>query len=148
MHEAVYRCLQNECLDADPLNHAPQYIRWFAENMKWSAVFVTARIQELSEKATRIWLDKHLDIPYEIIFTGSSSKKAEILKDRGIEYFIDDRFRTIDEIAPVLKIAFLYNQPWNQGREPRSSNVIRVNDLGNVVNYFRRVAEELGRMVA
>ena len=81
-------------------------------------LFVTARPTLPTIKA---WVDRILPEPHypvEVIATGSFEAKADALKARDIQYFVDDYLEIcfmLDEqgITPIL-----FHQPWNRFPHP------------------------------
>ena len=106
-------------------------------------LFVTAREPSHPVKqATYKWLEKHLnshptlEVEYEVIFVESSTDKVKVLADRGIRYFVDDRYRTCHTLAPQLTMMFMFNQAWNTGRPAKAQNIKRINDLMEMVDFL------------
>lgn len=79
-------------------------------------------------QVTKLWCEQVFDFEYDITFLATSEAKYAVMKEKGIEYFVDDRLKTANEAAPQLKKSFLFNAPWNRKR-PTALNVWRVNDL-------------------
>ena len=81
-------------------------------------LFVTARPTLSPIKA---WVDKMLPkpaFPIEVIATGTFEGKADVLKARGIQYFVEDYLDIcfmLDEqnITPIV-----FQQPWNRSAHP------------------------------
>ncbi len=85
---------------------------------KGPLLFVTARPILSPIKA---WVDKMLPqppFPIEVIATGTFEAKADVLKARGIDYFVEDYLDIcfmLDEqnISPIV-----FHQPWNRFPHP------------------------------
>jgi uncharacterized HAD superfamily protein len=81
-------------------------------------LFVTARpylgpIQD--------WLLESLSLKpqsIEVITTGSHENKVEVLLERNIRCFVDDRLETCDLIHDAGILPILYKQPWNRVAHP------------------------------
>ena len=97
-----------------------------------SVTILTSRNEVLKE-VTCMMLDKHLFVPYEVIF--SKDKKEDCLR-HNIDILVDDRFKTIEECAPILKKAFMPSRPWNSGREVGLSNVYRIQTLKDILRFI------------
>jgi hypothetical protein len=52
----------------------------------------------------------------QVVATGSFEAKAEVLLQRGIRFFVEDRLETCYQLKTVGIEPILYRQPWN--REP------------------------------
>lgn len=51
---------------------------------------------------------------WDIVATGTFEGKKDVLIDRGIRYFVEDRLETCFEIEKAGIIPILYAQPWNR----------------------------------
>jgi uncharacterized HAD superfamily protein len=81
-------------------------------------VLVTARPHPGPMSGWITDLLKPAQTPFEIVATGSFDTKAEVLRQRRISHFVEDRLETCfllhsAGIAPVL-----FKQPWNRARHP------------------------------
>jgi len=66
------------------------------------------------------WLMEKLSIDesgVEIIAAGSFDAKAEILLDRKITHFVEDRLETCYKLDEVGITPILFRQPWNRGND-------------------------------
>jgi uncharacterized HAD superfamily protein len=89
--------------------------------------FLTHRMGKNCKQQTEEWLAKHgMDRPTVII----SGQKLPIIVSLGLNFFIDDKLQTVNEIfrAEVPELAlFLKNAPWNQvGREKGLKSILSV----------------------
>lgn len=92
-------------------------------------IVLTSR-NELLKEVTHKMLDKHLSVPYEVIF--SKDKRQDCLK-HNFGILVDDRFKTIEDCAPILKKAFIPTRPWNRGRNIKLNNVYRIRTLKDIL---------------
>jgi 5'(3')-deoxyribonucleotidase len=53
-----------------------------------------------------------------IVATGSFEAKTEVLLDRGITHFVEDRLETCFTLAPTGITPVLFAQPWNRKPHP------------------------------
>ena len=53
---------------------------------------------------------------YDVVATGTHEAKAEILLQRNIAYFVEDRLDTCYALRDAGIVPVLFKQPWN--REP------------------------------
>lgn len=63
------------------------------------------------------WLMEHLNVErsdVDIITTGSFDAKADILLNRGISHFVEDRLETCTILAEKGITPILFRQPWNR----------------------------------
>jgi uncharacterized HAD superfamily protein len=98
-------------------------------------VVVTARDGQM-ERQTKQWLLHHFpDFFDDIVLAGNSftgrgfRAKAEVCRDLGAVYLVDDGLHNITECAAVGVSGLLFGEyPWNQTTEPLPANVQRVAD--------------------
>jgi 5'(3')-deoxyribonucleotidase len=67
------------------------------------------------------WLLKTLSIEpaaIQAFATGTYDGKADVLKDKGIGYFVEDRLETCYSLNEAGIIPILFRQPWNRKRHP------------------------------
>jgi hypothetical protein len=91
-------------------------------------------------QVTRLWCDQNFTFPYQIDFCATSDEKTELIGFFDIKYYIDDRFKTAQELAPKLKISYLMNRKWNERDTPLNSNVERVDTLWQMKNHLAQTA--------
>ena len=97
---------------------------------------ITSRNKNLFN-CTEKWCQKNLSIPFKLFFTdGIDADKLKIILENDIHYFADDRFRTVNDIAPFIKTSFLINYKWNADRKEHQ-NVIRKDNLAQVLEYLK-----------
>lgn len=82
------------------------------------------------------WLNAHLKRPYVIDRVDTSIGKLAKLQELGVTHYVDDRFRTCNELSDHLDFIYLYNAKCNMGREIQKPNVLRVFDLKEVIRHF------------
>lgn len=100
-------------------------------NEAYEVVIVTGR-PESARDVTLEWLSKHfLGLYREVHFTShydsdhsKRRKKSDIVKELGINIFIEDALHFAADVAESGIPVFLIDTPWNQGETP--PNVTRV----------------------
>jgi len=118
MWEIIVRILGgNYAMPLNPIADAPAVLKRINQRHQ-PTLFVTARpdAEHISE-----WLCKMLDVPeaaVEVIATGSFEDKREILMDRGVGYFVEDRLETCFLIADAGIRPIVFKQPWNRKPHP------------------------------
>jgi 5'(3')-deoxyribonucleotidase len=100
-----------------PLKGAAQVLQQFVDSRR-PVIFVTARpyIGTLGE-----WFENVLGLDpaaWDLVATGTHDGKAQVLLERGISYFVDDRLETCYGLHDAGIVPVLFKQPWN--REPHS----------------------------
>lgn len=96
---------------------------------------VTARAPK-TEKSTLAWCDLWIDVPHMVKTVGFHTGKLPTLMAMGIDCYVDDRYKTVQELAKGnMPYVFLLNQPWNAGRKTHMG-VRRVNDLFDMHNIL------------
>jgi len=115
--EQIFREILEEPIAADlrPMANAMAVLRQLAKEAPLT--FITARPQR--EPIAR-WLRKHLGEAEiksaRLIATGEHDRKVEHVQELGLSYFIDDRAETCILLDRAAVGAFVYQQPWNQGK--------------------------------
>jgi hypothetical protein len=129
-----------------PVEGSIKALERFHFDMGEPLLFVTAREPSHPVKqATYRWLDHALvGAKYEVIFVESSTDKVQVLKDRGINYFVDDRYRTCHTLCEQLTMMFMFNQNWNTGRPVKVANIQRINDLMEMIDFLDHRKIETG----
>ena len=67
------------------------------------------------------WMEELLkpyDVTVEIIPTGDFDAKAQILLERKIQYFVEDRLETCFSLKQAGLTPILFKQPWNRHPHP------------------------------
>jgi hypothetical protein len=98
-------------------------------------VFVTASA-ESTMKANAEWLDKWLGQPYTLVRVQSHDSKTEYLVKLGVTHYIDDRFKTCNDLADHLTHVYLFDAYCNRGRKTKA-NVTRVRSLRKMFNHYK-----------
>jgi len=83
------------------------------------------------------WILENLSLgqpSVEIVSTGSFDAKAEILKDRNISYFVEDRLETCFTLKEAGITPILFKQPWNR-QNNRFIEVGSWNELENLIAF-------------
>ena len=67
------------------------------------------------------WLQETLALEQdrmEIIPTGSYDAKVDILTQRGLSFFVEDRLETCYQVRAAGVTPVVFKQPWNRGQHP------------------------------
>jgi 5'(3')-deoxyribonucleotidase len=116
-----------------PIKDAPKVLSKLGR--KYGPVlFVTARPYPGPIKK---WILENLSLgqpSIEIVTTGSFDAKAEILKDRNISYFVEDRLETCFTLKEAGITPILFKQPWNR-QNNRLIEVGSWNELENLIAF-------------
>jgi len=100
-----------------PMEHAPQVLSRILERHA-PVLFVTARSDPAPvQQWMREVMGEAADA-VEVVATGTYDKKAEVLLDRKITYFVEDRLETCFALDAVGVTPILYRQPWNRASHP------------------------------
>ncbi|NOY68696.1 MAG: haloacid dehalogenase [Deltaproteobacteria bacterium] len=97
-------------------------------------LFVTARpdAEHIEE-----WLLARLDVSpsdIEIVATGSFSDKKDVLLEKGVSWFVDDRLETCFVLAEAGVTPIVFNQPWNRKPHP-FLEVSSWNEIEEMINF-------------
>jgi|SRR6185436_2684953 len=74
--------------------------------------YVTSR--PISTEITEKWLDRHGFPARPVITVPAGTSKVDVIKDSGIEIFIDDRFDNFTELNNAGICCYLWDSPHNQ----------------------------------
>lgn len=128
-----------------PLPGAVDAIKQFnrMSNEGHEVYFLTHRNGKKAKQQTEEWLyDLGMNYP-TVLLTGN---KLPVLDNLGVQFFIDDKLATVNEVyrAGVVKHLYLFNSPWNnEGREKGLSSVHTVEEALRNANLFKE--EKRGR---
>lgn len=137
----VQKFLRSETFkNSQPFEEAKAAIRQLAK--KYRMVVITSR-DDLVRETTHLWLEKHFkDLFAETHFTamyslkGKAKHKADIAKEIGVNYLIDDSLEHIEKAVQVGITGLLFGDyPW-QKVELIPKEVIRVKNWDAVLEYF------------
>ncbi len=81
-------------------------------------LFVTARS---SRRPIYHWIQRVLPLCHDsidVVATGSFEAKVEVLSNREISYFVEDRLETCFPLQEAGITPVLFKQPWNRKRHP------------------------------
>ena len=118
----VIRVIINRILEEDfeselkPVEGAVEVLSEIAR--KGPLLFVTARPKLSPIKA---WVEKMLPQQasrIEVIATGTFEGKVDMLKVRGLQYFVEDCLEICFMLGEHGIIPILFNQPWNRSPHP------------------------------
>ena len=119
----IIRSLIRELIDRPheltvaPMPHAVPVLTRLARQSP--LLFVTAR-----DRATPIktWLHRTLaEVPpvaIRVVATGDHDNKLHCLLDHGVQYFVEDRLETCQQLAEHGITPILFAQPWNRRPHP------------------------------
>lgn len=80
--------------------------------------FVTARPDD---EAIREWMGRVMPLPasdLDIVATGSFEAKSEVLREKGVSHFVEDRLETCFLLQEEGFTPILFKQPWNREKHP------------------------------
>ena len=118
-----------------PHAYAVEMIREIANVLNETPIIITARRKETSE-VTDEWLKHYLGIPYTLVFTEGRSKSS-ICEEWKITHFVEDRFKTVGNLAQVCSAVYMPDRARNSGREHKGfDNIHRVNNLIDVYDIM------------
>jgi len=103
----------NHSQSLEPMDQALEVLQKLCQNQK--LLFVTARPDS---RALVSWFLNTLQLSesqFNIIATGDFQQKITVLKDHGIQYFVEDRMETCHLLDKHGLTPIVFSQPWNQG---------------------------------
>lgn len=124
----------------EPYSDAIEACQLLLEKNSFPLIFLTARRESLKE-LTKDWIAQNLRLPkdsFSVILRGSKDKQLYI-KNSGIQFFVEDRLRTANQIAEIESVekSYLINRKWNIGRDVHTKVVRKNNLLECVKDYLK-----------
>lgn len=104
----------------DGAQEALEMIASFADTF-----IITAR-PEWTRGGTEELLTRHYPSLVSAVTYTNHGTKAEVCRTLGVHVFVDDAPHNVDEVAPVVETALLFDAPWNRGYTPAHANLRRV----------------------
>ncbi len=121
IEESIISAIIRKLLDGDyhtplrPISGAPEVLSRLAR-ARTPVLFVTAR-PYLGPIETWLAETVPLDAAFmEVVATGSFDAKTEVLLERGITHFVEDRLETCYGLEAAGITPILFKQPWNRRR--------------------------------
>lgn len=100
-----------------PMADAPRVLNVLNSHYR-PTLFVTARPEK---SFITQWLCENIGVPsseIEVVATGSFEGKTEILKERNVHCFVEDRLETCFLLAEAGVTPIVFRQPWNRKPHP------------------------------
>lgn len=123
MEPGVIERIVTRIMDGDytavlkPITGAPEFLNRLAERSD-SILFVTAR-PYIGPVET--WIRSLMPegaAAIDIVATGSFEAKTEVLTNRHIDHFVEDRLETCFALGAAGIVPILFTQPWNRQPHP------------------------------
>jgi len=118
IHAIIEQILEgSHIIPLRPMNEAPWVISRILRRHA-PVLFVTARTDP---KPVLKWMKEVLgqnSSAIEIVATGTYDRKAEVLLDRSVSYFVEDRLETCFALDAAGVKPIVYRQPWNRAQHP------------------------------
>lgn len=118
MWEIILRILEGKyALPLYPIAYAPEVLQRI-NCSSTPTLFVTAR--PAGDHITQ-WLCSVLQVAadcLDVVATGSFEDKREVLAERNISYFVEDRLETCYLLAEAGIQPIVFSQPWNRKKHP------------------------------
>ena len=93
--------------------------------------YVTAR--PVDTKITEEWLEKHGFPKKKVITVPTGTSKVKVMRDAGIELFIDDYYKNFVELNSAGITTYLYSAPWNMEYDVGHMRIFSLNDIPELV---------------
>jgi uncharacterized HAD superfamily protein len=130
----------DEFKESKPFEEAIASVKQLSRS--YEMVIITSR-DTIIEHLTRGWLDRHFpELFKEAHFTamfsleGKNRSKAEVAKNLGVRYLIDDSLEHIEAASEAGINGLLFGDyPWNQ-TDKLPNGVVRVKNWKEVLEYF------------
>jgi hypothetical protein len=143
-HEEVGRVVDRGILEESPSALPSPYmaeVTQYVYNVTHSPILVVTARAEANIDVTWQWLHENLTVPFIVYMVKGHGDKAKLLAHHDVKIFIDDRHKTVRNLVNVIPYPVMYQQPWNQGRDPISA--IEIRDLRDIIPVLNL---QLGRV--
>lgn len=142
-HDLFTYILTDECAGLLPEDGASDVLHKLAQ--KYTLYIVTGR-PDFTEDATNAWVNKYLPGIFEkVVFTnffksndsrGATRTKADVCKELGAKYLIDDHLSHIQNVTEQGIIGLLFgNLPWEQV-DVLPFHAVKIDDWDALNKYF------------
>jgi len=95
---------------------------------------ISARHQSTINVTEKWWEKWFRGLPFSLYLVENHLEKRRVCEDLGVTHFIDDRYKTVCDLAKTLDTVFCLDWPYN--RRPLPQNAIRVNKLNDMIPYL------------
>jgi uncharacterized HAD superfamily protein len=113
----IHRLLEGDFHDRlQPLDGSREVLSAMAHKSR--LLFVTARP---TASSIREWINSMLpetSFPIDVVATGALEAKAEVLKERGIRFFVEDCLEVCFTLSEQGITPIVFRQPWNRPAHP------------------------------
>ncbi len=118
MMEIIVKIMSGDyTMPLHPMADAPRVLNMLNSRHR-PTLFVTARPEKAHIMA---WLCENIGVrssEIEVVATGSFEGKTEILKERNVRCFVEDRLETCFLLAEAGVTPIVFRQPWNRKPHP------------------------------
>lgn len=139
-YEDVLRTINNRIADDEilPFDGTIEAMNILHEAIREPITLITARPEYIRDH-TLDWLKTHFpDVRFDVIF---SEDKLGPSRERNINVFIEDRFKTANDLANYMQGVYLVNRPWNENREVHWK-VIRVDSFQDAIRRYLGIVKK------
>jgi hypothetical protein len=93
--------------------------------------YITNRSFQGSTKVTKKWIERHGFPAAKVI---STKDKVQVIKDRGLDIFVDDRFENFQQInTHTTCVCYLLSRPYNEKFPVGSLRIYDLDELQDIV---------------
>lgn len=127
-YDGINDAIQEWQHKALPLNGADIAIKNFYAKHKRPINIVTARSVKTMDGAQK-WWDEWIGTPVNWNVVHTHGSKVKFFEKNKCWHYIDDRFKTCEQVADVVSNVYCMNADCNKGRMFKSKNIKRINNL-------------------
>ena len=92
---------------------------------------------------TKRWIEENIgDVPF-IAYIVNGPPKATVLNYLHTLAFVDDRWKTVEGLVNQIPWPVMFNRPWNRRPVYLPGNVIRINDLRDIIPLLNILTGEV-----
>lgn len=106
--------------------------------------YVTSR--PCTKKTTERWLDKHGFPARPVIPVGLGESKVKVIKDAGIDIYVDDRYDNFVEINNAGITCYLYTAPHNERYDVGHKRIDNLSDLFDTTHISKHGDEKVSEL--
>jgi hypothetical protein len=127
-YDGIQKAINEWQHKALPFNGADNAVREFYRRHKRPINIVTARSISTIDGAKE-WWKEWIDVPVNFNVVHTHGSKVKFFEENPCYHYVDDRFRTCEQVAKIIPNVYCMNQHWNAGRLFKHPDIRRIDSL-------------------
>ena len=132
----VIEIINEVIADVDNIKPYPGAIGFLKKYYAYSQEPIILVSNRWDTSNTHLWLDKWVTVPWAVKYTDCT--KGKIVKDLGIDVFVEDRIKNAEHISLEGVKVLLMSRMWNKFYTSKDENIIRVRGWKEVNTFFEK----------